>query len=831
MQFHKASVLALVCLCLIAPTLFAATNPVPFLNQPLVPASAAPGSPAFSLALSGTGFVSGSIVQWNGTARATTFVSPTQLTAAILATDIATAGTARITVLNPAPGGGISKVALFQITNPTAAVPFTPSTVTFPTTTSSILGWDIIGQPITADLNGDGKADLIVLNTNRGITVRLGNGDGTFQSAVDYPVVPQTGQYTPPEAIIAGDFNGDGKLDVAVTFGLFTNGIYQNQTAVLFGNGDGTFLPAVISSQSFPVLSTLSAADLNGDGNLDLVGISNGTLCVLLGNGNGTFTTGFTRANFGQVTSIALGDFNGDGKLDVVASDEPTYLFLLLGNGDGTFAAPTLLSNSYARSTGGVVAADFNGDSKLDVAYYHEDCTDISYSSCEGHLDFLLGNGDGTFQPPQTLTGLSLPQNHLPTIVGDFNGDGHADLAFGPYLLLLGTRGTPFSYSLLSIPTNAAQNNVAADFNGDGRLDLIGIEVPVPGQGVISKLNLLTQTTPTGDFSASASPIYQTVTPGSPATYTITLVAIDGFTGTIQPTVAGLPPGATASFNPTTISGSGSTTLTVIPASSTPTGSYQLSVSLTTSLSPGSPNHGGGLTLNVGPSGTDFGDFTGSVSTTYWDVTPGTSAAFGFTIQSLNGFTGNVSLSVSGLPSGVTSSFSPATINGGSGTSTLTVTPAGSTPSGSYPFVVTATSGNKTHSTTLTLNVGPAGSNFADFTGDITPSQQSIPVGGSTTFTISLQPLYTNTETVHITLDPIPNGTGITASGQQDVKLPGSSVITIGATSAATPGTYTLTFRVFGSNSFGSVQHARSVTLTVSPAGGTFVASGYDQAL
>jgi hypothetical protein len=823
MRLRRITILALVCLCLIAPAASFAANPVPFLNQPLVPASAAPGSQAFNLTVTGTGFVSGSILQWNGAARATTFVSSSELTAAILATDVAAIGTARITVLSPAPGGGISNVALFQITNPTSAVPFTASTLNFSTSTSSILGWDIIGQPITADINGDGKADLIVLNTNRGITVRLGNGDGTFQSAVEYPVVPPNppnGQYGPQEVIVAGDFNGDGKLDIAVTFGFSANGLSnQNETAVLLGNGDGTFGAPVISSQSLPLLFRLSPADVNGDGKLDLVGIAfTGALCVLLGNGDGTFTAGFTQ-NFahgnyyGGLTSIALGDFNGDGKLDVVAADEPEYLVLLLGNGDGTFAAPSIVFNSYARFTGSVVAADFNGDGKLDLAYYHEDCTDTSFNSCDGHLDFLLGNGNGTFQAPQTLTGLSEPANHLAPIVGDFNGDGKADLVFGANLLLLGTRGTPFSYSLLSIPTDPVQNNVVADFNGDGRLDLIAIERPVAGQGVISILNVLTQTTPAGDFSASASPSYQTVTPGSAATYTITVTALDGFTGIVQPAVTGLPAGATSSFNPATISGSGSTTLTVTPSASTSTASYQLDVSLTS----GSLSHGGGLTLNVGPAGTDFGDFTGSASTYYANVAPGASAGFGITIQSLNGFSGNVSLSVSGLPSGAVASFSPATITGGSGTSSLTITPASSTPSGSYPFTLTAASASKTHSTTLTLNVGPAGSNFADFTGTITPSQQTIRVGGSTTFTISMQPRYTNTETVHITLDPIANGTGITASGQQDVVLPGSSVITVGATSAATPGTYTLTFRVVGSNSFGQVQHAASVTLVVTP--------------
>src|SRR6266852_6751742 len=106
----------------LATSLLAQSNPVPFVNQPLVPTTVVPGSAAFTLTVNGTGFVSGSVVNWNGSARATTFVSNSQLSASILASDIATASTASVTVVNSNPGGGVSNVVFFSVTLPASSV-------------------------------------------------------------------------------------------------------------------------------------------------------------------------------------------------------------------------------------------------------------------------------------------------------------------------------------------------------------------------------------------------------------------------------------------------------------------------------------------------------------------------------------------------------------------------------------------------------------------------------------------------------------------------------------------------------------------------------------
>src|SRR6266496_2947067 len=104
---------------------FAQNNAVPLVNAPLVPSTAVPGGPAFTLTVNGTGFVPGSLVNWKGSARTTKFVSQSQLTAMISASDIASATTALVMVTNPAPGGGTSNTAYFSVTLPKAAVPFT----------------------------------------------------------------------------------------------------------------------------------------------------------------------------------------------------------------------------------------------------------------------------------------------------------------------------------------------------------------------------------------------------------------------------------------------------------------------------------------------------------------------------------------------------------------------------------------------------------------------------------------------------------------------------------------------------------------------------------
>jgi regulation of enolase protein 1 (concanavalin A-like superfamily) len=206
-------------------------------------------------------------------------------------------------------------------------------------------------------------------------------------------------------------------------------------------------------------------------------------------------------------------------------------------------------------------------------------------------------------------------------------------------------------------------------------------------------------TTPAPDFSLSASPASQTVTAGGTISYTATTTAVNGFSGSVALSVSGLPAGASASFSPTSVGGSGSSTLSVVTSSSTPAGTY----TLTLTGASGSLSHSTTVSLTV-----NVPDFSISATPGSQSVTVGAGASFTASVSALNGFTATVSLGVSGLPSGATSSFNPASI-GGSGSSTLSISTASTTPTGTYTLTITGTSGSLSHSATVTLTVNPVG--------------------------------------------------------------------------------------------------------------------------
>jgi hypothetical protein len=199
-----------------------------------------------------------------------------------------------------------------------------------------------------------------------------------------------------------------------------------------------------------------------------------------------------------------------------------------------------------------------------------------------------------------------------------------------------------------------------------------------------------------GDFSVAASPASQTVTAGAGTTYSVSEAGSGGFNGTVNFSVSGLPTGASASFNPTSVVGSGSSTLTVNTTTSTAAGTYTLTV---TGAS-GSLSHSTTVTLVVNPAPNP--DFTITASPTSRTVgTPGTTT-YTVTIAKVNGFNGVVSLSVTGLPSRTTGSFSPTSVTG-SGTSTLTISTRSRTAIGSFVLTIKGTSGTLSHSTTVSL--------------------------------------------------------------------------------------------------------------------------------
>jgi hypothetical protein len=412
-----------------------ATNPLPLINAPLSPGQKAPGAATFTLTVNGTGFVSGAVVNWNGNARTTTFVSSSKVTASITAADIATAGTASVTVSNPAPGGGSSNPAYFQIIKNGYTVAF--GKIDYAT--------DLSPEDVaTADLNRDGHADLVVATGNNSVSVLLGKGDGTFPTHVEYPVPGH------PIAIVTGDFNGDGKVDVA------TVDEYQSEISVLLGNGDGTLQAHVeYLTGNHPV--ALAVADVNGDGKLDIIvaDLNDNKVAVLLGNGDGTFKAHVDYATGNGPSGVAIGDFNGDGKLDlVVANNTDGTAAILLGNGDGTFQGPVAFPTATLPNS--VVVGDLNGDGKLDLAV----------GTSNKAVSVLLGNGDGTFQNHKEYT---IGANAVIVAAADLNSDGKLDLISAN--LNDNTDGTFKGESVY--PTGGGPSGVAVgDFNGNGKLDI-----------------------------------------------------------------------------------------------------------------------------------------------------------------------------------------------------------------------------------------------------------------------------------------------------------------------------------------------------------------------
>ena len=456
---------ASVALALTIDSNVAAGNPVPFVNQPLVPSSAAPAGAAFTLTLNGTGFVSGATVNFNGTPLAPASVTGNQVTVSVPAASIASAGTASVVVINPSPGGGASNPVYFPIVASEATLNFANAT----------------GSPLTApgapvavaatDLNADGKVDLAV-EGDSSLAILLGNGDGTFNAASGSPI-SLSSQATDPVAagLVFGDFNNDGKPDIAVV----DSGYTINNIPILLGNGDGTFTPSTApGTTGFPSGCSIAPADFNHDGSLDLA-LGNGDFAgvsTLLGFADGAFNllSPPTSVPNSAACSIAVGDFNGDGILDLAVPDSvDNNVTILLGNGDGTF---TQANSSPITVSGGpnvVAVADFNGDGKLDLAVTN---------STNNTVTILLGNGDGTFTQ---ATGSPIAVGTTPDAmaVGDFLGNGKIALAIANFAdntvtILLGNGDGTFTQAANSpFPVGHGPSAIAiADFNHDGKLDL-----------------------------------------------------------------------------------------------------------------------------------------------------------------------------------------------------------------------------------------------------------------------------------------------------------------------------------------------------------------------
>jgi len=291
-------------------------------------------------------------------------------------------------------------------------------------------GASIWNSVAVGDFNGDGKPDIVVgLAGENAVSVFLGNGDGTFQAGVHFPVA------APPYAVIVADFNGDGIPDIA------TANAGSSDVSILLGNGDGTFQTA-LSYTALGGSASLVAGDVNGDGHPDLAvcGPGSSNVSVLLGKGDGTFQAPVLYPIGVSGSQLATADFNGDGNLDlaVVSSSASTFA-VLLGAGGGTFQSVV----NYPVDGGSLSLAisDFNGDGKPDVAV------------AGAALNTYLGSGNGSFEAAGSYPLGSNPGAPASLAAADFNQDGRPDLVLAaPGLngltIALATAAAPCTFSV-----------------------------------------------------------------------------------------------------------------------------------------------------------------------------------------------------------------------------------------------------------------------------------------------------------------------------------------------------------------------------------------------
>ncbi len=315
-------------------------------------------------------------------------------------------------------------------------------------------------------------------------------------------------------------------------------------------------------------------------------------------------------------------------------------------------------------------------------------------------------------------------------------------------------------------------------------------------------VNFWNSNSPVADFTIAAAPPSQTLVQGGSTTYTVTIAAVNGFTGVVTLSATGLPAGATATFAPATITTAGSSTVTISTTAATPAGAYALTL---TGVS-GASTHSAAVTLIVNGAA----DFSISAAPASQSVTQGSSISYTATVGALNGFTGTVALGVSGLPTGATATFTPASVIN-SGQSTLQISTLATTPTGSFPLTITATSGAVSHTTLITLVVNAAVAQ--DFTISAFPPSQSASAGSNTGYGITIASVGGFAGNVSFTFAGLPAG----ATGSiSPASVVGSGTVTFTVLTATTTplGTYTLT--VTGTS--GALSHSATVSLTVTTA-------------
>jgi len=565
-----------------------------------------------------------------------------------------------------------------------------------------------------ADINGDGKADLVFVNNNLTATaqgsslpitypypvyfVSQGNGDGTFQAPMPFSfpqIAPAPGFDN--QLNVAGlqiaDFNKDGHLDLIFTYNDVAGGSgnpYLQGFVVLAGNGNGTFsataaLTSTYNSASAPTTAKLATvtniADLNGDGAQDIIAVvpaftvatgATTQVKAFLGNGNGTFKAPVPITLAANAYGIpVLADLNKDNILDIAFvtenSSSQAGLAVALGKGDGTFATPLLsnLAGGDAIRNAGLAGADFNTDGNVDLALIEN----AAYSGV------FYGNGDGTFTSV-TSNGTSVPKDLIDIAVGtpavglDINKDGKPDILAGNVALLNVYGSSPVTLSPSTTSLNASSTSIApgtnVTFTASVSAAVGGAGNPTGTVRIMDGAHILeTGTLSSGNATSSIG----SLGPGAHA-IAASYLGDTNFTGSTSPVVT---------ITVGTVTGVGTTT-TLTPSATTATTGTSLSFTAKVAAVSGSTTPSG--TVNF----TDGGAIIGS-------GTLNSSGAAIFTTSSLSLGAHTIAAEYTGGNgfSGSTSSLVTVTISAAAPDFSVSITPASGTETNSSPATATVT--------------------------------------------------------------------------------------------------------------------------------------------
>lgn len=434
-----------------------------------------------------------------------------------------------------------------------------------------------------------------------------------------------------------------------------------------------------------------------------------------------------------------------------------------------------------------------------------------SFTTPVGSYTFTISGTDGTLTHTATVTlVVTTPDFSLSVSPASVTAAQGTTASYTVTLNALNGYSGTVSFSVAGLPVGATATFTPAALTGSGS-SALAIVLPNPAQpgsypititgadGTLTHTASATLVVSTPDFSLSATPSSQTINQGLAASYTVTLTPLAGYTGTVSFAVSGLPAGATGSFNPVSLATSGSATLNIATATTTTPGTY----SLTITGSDGTLTHTTQVTLVITPAG----DFSLSSTIASQTVTQGQNTGYGINVTSINGFSGTVSLSISGLPTDATGTFNPGSITG-AGTANLSVTTASTTPAGTYNLIITGTSGAIVHTVTVQLIVNPTIP--VDFSLSSSPAitvkrgktgSQPVTVTGSNGFT----------GTVSLALTGVPSGVTATLSPTSIAGGSGSSTLTISVSNQMKQGNYPMTI----TGTSGALIHSTSVVLTV----------------